>query len=431
MRNAHSTHDTGDMDKLLEEAHMRKVEEHIPLLVFMSIMAIVGVIGNILTIIFYGFKTKKTSTIALITLLAIWDLIVCCLCFTTIADLFVNIMFTDEIICKCMYFVDHWFILSSVITLWIISIDRYRKMCKPLGKQFSVKSATCTVIVMSMFSMIFSTHVFLTYKPVEMKISTSDETIPIITGHYCTNTDDPDLQTVVIVFHVLDILTTMTCLMTFIYTYGSIWRALRKHNLNTIHIHSSSANTRRDHLEQQSATDYSSKLHSSDVSLDNDVGTENFQEHVQADIPNQSVHFSLGSGLNNATCSLNNSTSIHSLASVKRTGLMKNNQMNATSSKTSKTERNLTIMMSAITVGFIICFTPYFAVTVGIRVSSVTMESELNTGTEFALRSPFWNSVINPIIFCVFNPQYRQYLRDVFTHCRVNMNVVNGRSSST
>ena len=87
--------------------------------------------------------------------------------------------------------------------------------------------------------------------------------------------------------------------------------------------------------------------------------------------------------------------------------------------KTSRTERNLTVMMFAVTIGLAVCFTPYFFASVGIRVISHTTEDELHTGIQFALRSPFFNSVINPIIFCVFNRQYRRYIRNVFTRCKI------------
>ncbi|XP_045182074.2 cholecystokinin receptor type A-like [Mercenaria mercenaria] len=404
-----------DTERLLQEAHRKKVEEHIPLITVLFIIAFVGIIGNILTIIFYGYRVKMTSTIALIRLLAILDLIVCFLCFTTIADLFVNILFTDEILCKVMYFFDHWFVVSSVFTLWIISIDRYRRMCKPLGKQLTVKSATVAVIITSVFSMVFSSHDFITYSPVKVNISTSDKVNPYITGHYCTNTDSPDLHLVVIVFHVLDALTITACFVTFVFTYGNIWRELRNHNRRTVHLHKSSSA-----LSRQSTSDFNSKTLQSDEDVENDRGTT---------VPltkNQAVHFSLGSNIN--TEILNVSAVAISTASSESkfaTECVENVRRVSKSSKTSRSERRLTIMMFAVTVGFAICFTPYFIVTVGIRQTSATTEDELHTGIEFALRSPFWNSVINPIIFCVFNTQYRRYMKDVFTKCQINKSTVN------
>lgn len=414
-----SSHDT---DRLLQEAHRKKIMEHMALITFLSFMAVVGIIGNILTIIFYGSKVKmkKTSTLVLIKLLAVLDLIVCFLCFTTIADLFVNILFTNAILCKVMYFFDHWFVVSSVLTLWLISIDRYRRMCKPLGKQLTVKSATVAVIFLSTVSMVFSTHDFITYNPVKVNISTPDKDNPVVIGHYCTNTDEPSLETVVIVFHVLDALTIFTCLVTFVFTYGNIWRALREHNRKTTHLHTNPSSV----SFRQSTSEFNSKMYQNE--------DDNLYEPTTITplTRNPNVHFSLGSDINMET--LNVSASIPSFKSTD-TKLSTNNIAKANrpskSSKTSRSERNLTLMMFAVTVGFVICFTPYFIVSAGIRMTSATTESELHTGIEFALRSPFWNSVINPIIFCVFNSQYRRYVKDVFTKCQVNEATINTDTS--
>lgn len=409
-----------DSDELLREAHRRKVKAHIPLLTFLSVIAVVGIIGNILTIIFYGFKirVKKSSTIVLITLLALFDLIVCFLCFTTIADVSVNILFTSDILCQVMYFFDHWIVVSSVFTLWIIAIDRYRRMCQPQGRQLTVKSAVAAVLSMSTFSMLFSIHDFFTFSTVKVNISTFDSSIPYVTGHYCTNSDDPDLHTAVTVFHILDAVTMTACLVTFIFTYGNIWRSLRQHNRNTVHLHLKSSAS-----FQQSTSEGNSKVCKDDESGVTDPLTRN---------PN--VHFSLGSDINTEHLPVSPSTSSFVSTDTKLTS--PNNSVKCRrsekcrkSSRTSRSERSLTIMMFAVTVGFVICFTPYFIVSVGIRLSSATTESELDTGIQFALRSPFWNSVINPIIFCVFNTHYRRYVKEVFTQCQVSERSINSSTS--
>ncbi|XP_045181301.2 olfactory receptor 2B11-like [Mercenaria mercenaria] len=219
-----------DQEKLLQEAHRRKIIEHVPLIVAMFILAVIGIIGNILTISFYGYRVKRTPTFAMIKLLAIIDLIVCFLIFTTIADLCINITFTSTILCKWMYFLDHWFMLTSVLILWIISIHRYRRICKPVGRQFTVKSATVAVILLTVFSMIYCTHVFVTYDPVKVNISTSDVAFPAVIGHYCTNTDDPSLNDVLVTFHAIDVVSVTFCFITFVFTYGNIWRTVRRHN---------------------------------------------------------------------------------------------------------------------------------------------------------------------------------------------------------
>lgn len=75
-------------------------------------------------------------------------------------------------------------------------------------------------------------------------------------------------------------------------------------------------------------------------------------------------------------------------------------------------------MMFVASVVLIICFTPYFVVTIGIRLSPKPTEQQLNTGAEFALQTVFWNGVINPFIFCVFNSKYRYFVKEMLAKCR-------------
>ncbi|XP_053382725.1 cholecystokinin receptor type A-like [Mercenaria mercenaria] len=397
-----------DQDKLLQEANRRKVIEHIPLIVVLFIITVIGIIGNILTISFYGFRAKRTPTFTLIKLLAIVDLIVCFLCFTTIADLCVNIKFTSAVLCKLMYFLDHWSMQSSVLILWIISIHRYRRLCKPVGRQLTVKSATIAVILLSGFSMIYCTNIFITYNPVKVNISTSDASIPIVIGHYCTNTDEPNLNGVLLTFHISDVVLVIFCFITFVFTYGNIWRTVRKHNRKTAAIH----NVPSKHPRQKLAdVRLDSKTPISNASSKDNLSAEQatiFQSHIDSTTVETEIFSTKQSGSSDQT-----------LAKIGKVTAVKSFRKVQTPSKSATVtrERNITAVMFAVTVGLVICFTPYFIASVGIRAMSATTEEELNTGMELALRFPFFNSVINPIIFCVLNSQYRRYIKEKLTLC--------------
>lgn len=421
-----NTTSSSKKDDLLQEAHYKKVMEHMSLIVILFLFAIVGIIGNILTIIFYGFKIKKTPTFVLILLLAIVDLIVCFLVFTTVADLCVNIMFTSEILCKCMYFLDHWLMLSSVMILWVISIHRYRRICRPLRRQLTVKTAKVSVVATTMFSMVYCTHVFVIYKPVELNISTSDISIPYVIGHYCTNSDDPDLKYVLITFHVIDIVSIFFCFITFVFTYGNIWRTVRRHNRTATTIQEAvpcsssrkaiytikpdldqiSTYSSKDNASMDTTTMQLSYLATPENSLRQgiDLGQSFADSENESDIPKTNQNAS-------------NCPSVLTVQCSQKPSSTREKRHVSKSTTTATRERNITLMMFAVTVGLVICFTPYFIGTVGIRALSSTKESELNTGMELALRFPFFNSIINPIIFCVFNPQYRRYVIEKLAAC--------------
>ncbi|XP_060564271.1 D(2) dopamine receptor-like [Ruditapes philippinarum] len=417
-------------DELLQEAHRKKVLEYMPLIVVLFVLVVVGLIGNILTILFYGFKIKKTPTFVLILLLAIVDLIVCCLAFTTIADLCVNIMFTSEILCKCMYFLDHWLMLSSVLILWIISIHRYRRICKPLGRQLDERSAKIVVVMTTTLSMVYCIHVFIIYKPVKLNISTSDDSVPIVVGHYCTNTDDPDIRDVLITFHIIDIVSILFCFATFVFTYGNIWRTVRRHTRTATTLKQAvpSSSTVKRTIPIQNNLEQTSTVSSKD-----NISTETTTTQMQmSNITTLGVSLRQGNDLGQSVGDSENESTTSVPKDNQNKFKSQNAQKDLSSSKASEDqkvhaaskssttltrERNITLMMFAVTVGLVVCFTPYFIGTVGTRALSSTNESELNIGNELALRFPFFNSIINPIIFCVFNPQYRRYVLGKLAAC--------------
>ncbi|XP_053382726.1 5-hydroxytryptamine receptor 1F-like [Mercenaria mercenaria] len=393
-----------DQETLLQEAHRRKIIEHVPLIVALFIIAVTGIIGNILTISFYGYRVKRTPTFVMIKLLAIIDLIVCFLIFTTIADLCINIKFTSTILCKWMYFLDHWFMHTSVMILWIISIHRYRRICRPVGRQFTVKSATVAVILSTVFSIIYCSHIFIIYDPVKVNISTSDVAISEVIGHYCTNTDDPNLKDVLVTFHAIDVVSVSFCFITFLFTYGNIWRTVRRHNrkAETIQTAPSSLPPRQRTLPFKHIA-----IQISNASTKEHFSTDQFTSQLQSDYTTDSF-------------SKPDTGSVETPATIERGTLHTSTRKIKKSSQSSTRvtrERKITLMMFAVTVALVICFTPYFIASVGIRAVSATTEDELNTGMELALSFPFLNSVINPIIFCVFNSKYRGFVKKKIIRC--------------
>jgi hypothetical protein len=297
-------------------------------------------------------------------------------------------------------------------------------MCKPLAKQLSTHSATIAALIVSFISMIWSTHDFVTYSPVKINISTADVRIPVVTGHYCTNTDEPNLQTVVTVFHILDAISIFTVFVVFVYTYGNIWRTVRKHNQNTAYvkemqnIQSSSNIELGTNIPTRIFKVQSNSSFNQDTSQ-TDVLQKEWTESANNVLEVASVNFSLGSDIKE--------TSAVSLTDIKdsRDNISTNTKRSKASLMSFNLERNLSIMMFVVSVGFAVCFTPYFFVNFVFRVGSDTTEHELSTGIEFALRCPFWNGVINPIIFCVFNSKYRKSVKEMFTKFRLNKADIN------
>ena len=74
-----------------------------------------------------------------------------------------------------------------------------------------------------------------------------------------------------------------------------------------------------------------------------------------------------------------------------------------------------TFIMFAITLMFILSYLPYFAVTIW-RIFARDRNTELTYGIQIALRSYLVNSTINPIIYGMFNPSFRKFLKSLLRY---------------
>ena len=415
---------------LLQEKHKEKLMEFLPVIISLTLLGILGIVGNIFTIRFYSAQRRKSSTSIFIQYLGVIDLSVCILLFASIANLAVNVYFTVGILCGLMYFSLHSCIMASVLLLWIISIDRYLKVCRPLGRQFSRRWAMPVVVLVMIFSIATSITDSLIYDSVTVDIklyvqnnSRTFETavvnngtvksnnnnsnniynntwnaVPVILqGHYCTSTENSEYQFAVKIFGILDVIVIAIVLFTFIIAYGNVSHSLlQSSKLHTRSIYRS----KQDPRTGSYANNFSSPKPKSKRERTLSVMSHsmpNILESTNKDITrNGSIDLhSLGQGSSSRTT--NRSTHIFV---NKRKGRF--------------TEGNVTVMMATVSLTLVISFIPYFIIT-GLRAVTTTTENELSVLQQLALRSPFLNSIINPIVFCIFNPRYRRFLTRGFT----------------
>lgn len=404
------------MEERLAYINRKLIFEYIPLIVIFVILGIVGILGNAITIVFYGFRTKrKSSTVVFITIIAVLDFVSSALMATTIADLIYNVYYSNKALCKMMYFTNETFIISSALVLWIISVDRYLKLCRPHGAQFSERSAKVCGIVLFVIAMTMASQSFVSMDIVIRVITVGNETVNVSD---CANTESEDLNTVVTLTHCIDFIALAIILITFTFTYGNIQRTLRKHNQAA-----KESGVLKSSIKQKAFS--KSNLFVSDVSK-NDESTDNYTTSE----PNDK---------SSSTDDLSKTNKILFQSRVNTTymgqvGYAGNPSSNSESRITSnseaasqaplykkksplssgKTETTITVMMFAVSVGLCICFLPYIVWNTIIAVNPDMSKLELDPGIQFVLRSPFLNGVINPFIFCIFNPQYRNYVIGIF-----------------
>ncbi|XP_076093461.1 uncharacterized protein LOC143064490 [Mytilus galloprovincialis] len=161
---------------LLEELNKEEAKQYIGGVVFVSLLMTLGIIGNLHVLIIYTFRMKRSNPRTFILFLTALDFITCTVGMPfVVIDLRNPLTFTLIPACKILRFINYFVCSSSAFILLVIAIDRYRKVCFPLGKQISRNKAKYFCLVALATSMILSWPA------------------PILYGHSSVNTTNPNI----------------------------------------------------------------------------------------------------------------------------------------------------------------------------------------------------------------------------------------------
>lgn len=114
-----------------------------PSIIFLIILLVIGTVanGHVFGIFLFRYNRKSTY-VTFVLALALIDLLVCVIDLPLeILDLGYPYDFYSEPGCKLFKFISAALILSSVLTLTLLSRDRFKRICHPLSPQWS--NSTC------------------------------------------------------------------------------------------------------------------------------------------------------------------------------------------------------------------------------------------------------------------------------------------------
>lgn len=126
---------------------------------------VVGVLGNFLVIMMYRFKMRNQKEDRFfIPVLAVVDLTGC----VTSASLSLTqnlfpVMFPADVVCKFLFFSTSVTIISSLLLLFVISVQRYQKICRPFGWQMTERHKYCCVALTVFCAGLLSVPVLVLY----------------------------------------------------------------------------------------------------------------------------------------------------------------------------------------------------------------------------------------------------------------------------
>ncbi|XP_060556480.1 cholecystokinin receptor type A-like [Ruditapes philippinarum] len=367
---------TVNEDVLLQELNDKTAVLMVPALVYMVILMLAGLIGNVLVLFFYGWKSRPSTNNTFILCVSMYDLMFCTLSIPIeIVDIrfFYNFPYAGA--CKVMRFINYFAAIGSAFTLIVISIDRYRKICRPFKNQFQQFHVRLACGMSIPFSLFLSWPAAVFYTSVPVEVSTDDGIK--VTGFDCTTTKEPSYKIYLFIFNGFFLFIFIVSTVIIFTMYALVGKTIYKHQKAQVK-----------HTRCKSSTG-SHVLSHNNMS---DTGRGSSSNGTEKDNPSST-------GSNNHDQIVQNKAKDH------------------VNVKTIK----FTTVMFVITIVFIISFLPHLALSLW-RAFRSTYEGETLDGAglvafQIGLRSYFLNSAINPLTYGFFNPRFRAFFYKRFCPC--------------
>ncbi|XP_052770197.1 muscarinic acetylcholine receptor M2-like [Mya arenaria] len=138
------TNTSSDIDDLamIESVNQQQFQFQLPAIIYTIILMMIGTPGNAIVLYVYFFKWRKSTSRMFILFLTSLDLVNC---ITTLPmEIFMmrySVMLDRPWLCKISRFSTYTMNSSSAALLVAIAVDRYRRICRPHGPQFSAKAS--------------------------------------------------------------------------------------------------------------------------------------------------------------------------------------------------------------------------------------------------------------------------------------------------
>jgi hypothetical protein len=141
----------------LEALNDTERQQRIPPMVFLGVLICVGLPSNITVISVFLRHFKMSTYRTYIVTLALIDLTACALCMPfEIFEMVFQYTFYWELMCKGFRFLNTVVASLSNLIIFGLSLDRFRRVCRPLKHQFTVPEARIFCFVMLLLSVAVS-----------------------------------------------------------------------------------------------------------------------------------------------------------------------------------------------------------------------------------------------------------------------------------
>ena len=385
------------------ELNQEEVTRLIPLLIYMSLIGLCGIPGNSLVIYAFKKSCRSSNSHLFFVWLAIIDLFNCSV---ILPFEFINVVnqYTYDYawLCKMTIFFTIWPTVTSGLTLTIISVDRFRKVCRSLKWQFSNRTARilCTSTFLTGF--LFSWPALIIFGLHEFEITPHN-----VTGTDCAITNEFEGSLYMRIFNgflwILFMSTISVIIVLYIIIGRQIFRQTSKVNRLT---RSQSELGRVTSTRNKPNTD-----HVSENTISSTGGTAS---------PGMSFGRTSSSG-GMSLCQREMDDYSISLAVDKKFSTICDEHIERKVAKSEARARKSAMIMFFISLAFILSYLPYLILRL---LEGITFHFVISmTDTERALyksflRSYWLNCAINPFIYCACAPQFRRELKGLWRKIR-------------
>lgn len=208
----------------LQDLNDQEAMRRLAPMIYLAILICIGLPGNIIVIVTYLTQYKKSTHRIIILGLAWIDLVACTVGMPfEIIEMRFQYTFYSAVACKIFRFNNTFISLGSVLTIVVMAIDRFRRVCRPLKAQMTIKHAKITCMLALVVSVFLSwpAIVYLGIRTVKLKHN--------ITGIDCS-VSDAFWKTKYPFYHnAVLFLIFIVCLVSLVVIYSMIGRRIFSH----------------------------------------------------------------------------------------------------------------------------------------------------------------------------------------------------------
>lgn len=354
---------------MLDSLNIEEAKRRWGTLLYMGVLITIGIPGNILVLIVYLRKFSPSTHKTFILGLAWVDLIGCSISMPfEIIEMNFQYNFYAEDICRFFRFFNATILIAAGIIIIVLSFDRYRRVCLPLGNQMTnlIAKLVCTLAIFLSAGLSWPLLLFYGIKsvPLECYHPVAD----------CNVKDTYQHSKEIFVYNTTMVIFTLACIISLIIMYVFIGRKVMWHKrFLKQHVTSpvSSTTAQVEVQSNENETEATFDLQQQNVGLTDNEETKNY--HGNSIEPNN---------------------------------------RRIVRGKSFRTDTKVTLITFLIALLFILSYLPYLIVMI---VSKVTESDTIKPGplNTIGTRSVYIHCIVNPVLFGFSDTAFRRAVRSL------------------